>query len=66
LINRPTRLHGTPLYAALLTNGFYILPELVKAGARLSAEEERDPAAAKALAQMFEQRPELRGVYGTR
>ena len=66
LINKSTRLHGTPLYAALLTNGFYIFPELVNAGARLSAEEERDPAAAKALAQMFEQRPELRGVYGTK
>jgi hypothetical protein len=66
LINKPTRLHGTPLYAALLTNGFYMLPELVNAGARLSAEEEREPAAAKALAQMLEQRPELRGVYGTR
>jgi hypothetical protein len=63
LINKSTRLHGTPLYAALLTNGFYIFPELVNAGARLSPAEERDQAAAKALAQMFEQRPELRSVY---
>jgi hypothetical protein len=66
LINKPTRLHGTPLYAALLTNGFYIFPELVNAGARLSAEEKRDPAAAKALAEMLEKYPELRGVYGAR
>jgi hypothetical protein len=64
LINKPTRLYGTPLYAALLTNGFYIFPDLVNAGARLSPAEERDPAAAKALARMFEQRPELRAVYG--
>jgi hypothetical protein len=63
LVNKATSLHGTPLYAALLTNGLYIFPELVNAGARLSPEEERDPAAAKALAEMLQKRPELRTVY---
>jgi hypothetical protein len=64
LINKPTRLHGTPLYAALVTGGYYIFPGLIKAGARLSTSEERDPAAARALKEMFEKRPELRGTYG--
>jgi hypothetical protein len=64
LLNIPTRLHGTPVYAALLTNGFYIFPDLIQAGARLSPEEEQDPAAAKALDEMFQKLPELRTVYG--
>ena len=61
LINKPTRLHGTPMYAALLSGGFYIYPELVKAGARLSAEEERDPAAVKALADLRAKRAAFEG-----
>jgi hypothetical protein len=64
LVNQPTRIHGTPMYAVLLTKDVYIFPELVRAGARLSAEEESDPAAAKSLEEMFERRPESRGMYG--
>lgn len=60
-INKPTRLHGTPMYATLLSGGFYIYPELIKAGARLSPEEERDPAAAKALAEMRQRRAAFDG-----
>lgn len=52
LVNKATRLHGSPLYAALLTNGVNIFPALVQAGARLSEEEQRDPAATKALREM--------------
>jgi hypothetical protein len=63
-INKPTRLHGTPMYAALLASGFYILPELLEAGARLSPEEERDPEAAKALKDLFEKRPDVRPPAG--
>jgi len=62
-INVPTKLHGTPLYAALVMNGYYIFPDLVKAGARLSPSEEKDPAATKALAEMLEKRPEVRTIY---
>jgi hypothetical protein len=61
LINKPTRLHGTPMYAALLTGGFYIYPELAKAGAHLSPEEERDPAAVKALADLRQKRAAFEG-----
>jgi hypothetical protein len=59
-LNKPTRLHGSPMYALLVTNGFWIFPDLWKAGARLTPEEQQDPAAAKALAQMREKHPELK------
>ena len=52
------------MYAVLLTKDVYIFPELVRAGARLSPEEEEDPAAAKSLEEMFDRRPESRAVYG--
>ena len=64
LVNQPTKLHGTPMYAVLLTKDVYIFPELVRAGARLSPEEEEDPAAVKSLEEMFDRRPESRAVYG--
>jgi hypothetical protein len=63
LLNKSTSLHGTPLYAALLQDGPDATEELIKAGARLSPDEERDPAAAAALSRTFERSPELRRVY---
>lgn len=63
LLNRATRLHGTPLYAALLQEGFDAYPVLVNAGARLSDRETSDPAAAAALVRLFERFPELRRSY---
>jgi hypothetical protein len=65
LLNRSTRLHGTPLYAAILRPGSppAVMEELVDAGARLSEEEERDPAALAALEQLFREVPRLCGVY---
>jgi hypothetical protein len=49
LLNLPSRLHGTPLFAALLTRQNALAAELVKKGARLSAEEEDNTAIVKAL-----------------
>jgi hypothetical protein len=62
LLNRPTRLHGTPLYAALLDHA-RDCSVIVKAGGRLSAEEQRDPAAVAALQSVFERDPDLRVAY---
>jgi hypothetical protein len=64
LLNRPTRLHGTPLYAALLDNASDVCGVIVKAGGHLSAEEQRDPAAVVALQSVFERDPDLRVAYG--
>ena len=47
------------MYALLLKNGYYVFPEMWKAGARLTPEELRDPAASKALAEMLARWPEL-------
>jgi hypothetical protein len=63
LLNRPTMVHGTPLYAALLDHAQDVCTVIIKAGGRLSAEEERDPAAAAALRGIFERDPDLRVVY---
>ena len=63
LLNRSTRLHGTPLYAALLDNARDVCSVLIKAGGRLSADEERDPAAAAALQSVFERDGDLRSAY---
>jgi hypothetical protein len=63
LVNRSTRLHGTPLYAALLDNAGDVCSVIIKAGGRLSAEEERDPAPAAALQGVFERDPDLRAAY---
>jgi hypothetical protein len=49
LLNQPTKLHGTPLYAALLEDGPDAVTELIKAGAHLSPEESLDPAATASL-----------------
>jgi hypothetical protein len=49
LLNRSTQLHGTPLYAALLDNATDLCAVLLKAGAQLSPEEQKDPAATTAL-----------------
>ncbi len=51
LLNTPTVLHGTPLYAALLIQGPDVIRELIETGAKLSSTEENDPAAIAALAQ---------------
>jgi len=66
LLNQNTELHGTPLYTALLQDAPDLFPELINAGARLSAEEERDPAAQAALARVFEHDLELRTKYEKR
>jgi len=63
LLNRPTRLHGTPLYAALLDNARDACSVIIQAGGRLSAEEVRDAAAAAALQGVFERDPDLRVAY---
>jgi len=63
LLNRPTRLHGTPLYAALLVNARDVGKVIIKTGGRLSAEEEHDPAAAAALENLFHGNGDLRLAY---
>jgi hypothetical protein len=64
LLNTSTRLDGTPLYTALRMRWTPVATSLVEAGARLSAEENLEPAAIVSLNALFEARPELRGVYG--
>jgi hypothetical protein len=63
LLNRSTRLHGTPLYAALLDNAIDVCSVIIKAGGRLSAEEEHDAAAMAALQDVFEREPGVRLAY---
>lgn len=63
LLNLRTRLHGTPLYAALLDSARDAYRVIINAGGRLSAEEEHDPAAAAALQGVFERDPDLRVAY---
>ena len=63
LLNKTTQLHGTPLYAALLQAAPDVIRSSFNAGARLSREEERDPAAAEALANLLEHSFELRRAY---
>jgi len=63
LLNRTTRLHGTPLYAALLDNANDACSVIIKAGGRLSAAEERDPAAQPALQIILERSAGLRAAY---
>jgi hypothetical protein len=63
LLNRSTRLHGTPLYAALLEDARDACSVIIKAGGRLSADEERDPAASAALQSVFERDRDLRSAY---
>ena len=60
---KTARMHGTPLYAALLDNAMDVCSAVVNAGGRLSAEEERDPAAAAALQDVFERDADLRLTY---
>jgi hypothetical protein len=60
LLNKRTALHGTPLYAALLQVAPDLYPTLIRAGARLSASEESNPAVAAAFARACAQGPELR------
>jgi hypothetical protein len=52
-LNQATALHGSPMYAALLMESVPAFAELWKAGARLTAEEEHDPAAAQAVGDML-------------
>lgn len=63
LLNKSTLLHGTPLYAALLQDAPDAITEVIKAGGRLSAEEERDPAAAAALEPVLARDLDLRRAY---
>jgi hypothetical protein len=63
LLNRPTQLHGTPLYAALLDNAPDVCGVIIHAGGKLSAGEERDVAAASALRTLFERNPGLKAAY---
>jgi hypothetical protein len=60
LLNQSTRLHGTPLYAALLEQDWGACGAIIRAGGKLSVEEERDPAATAALRDLFERQPALR------
>jgi hypothetical protein len=63
LLNSPTRLHGTPLWAALSAMDGALAANLIQAGARLSPEETRDPAGAQALTELFQSRKELWSKY---
>ena len=63
LLNQPTKLHGTPLYAAMLEDGPDAITELIKAGAHLSPEEERDPAASATLQRILSNDSELQRAY---
>ena len=63
LLNQPTKLHGTPLYAALLEDGPDAWTELIKAGAHLSPEEESDPAASASLMKILSSDLELHRAY---
>ena len=63
MLNRPTRLHGTPLYAALLDNADDVCTVIVNSGGRLSAQEQNDPAASAALQSVFERNAALRSRY---
>jgi hypothetical protein len=54
LLNAPTRLYGTPLWAALSTLDRALAAHLFEAGARLSPEEASDPAGAAALGELFQ------------
>jgi hypothetical protein len=64
LLNRTTRVHGTPLYAALLANTRDACGVIIKAGGRLSTEEERIPAASAALQIVLQSSADLRAAYG--
>jgi hypothetical protein len=63
LLNQPTKLHGTPLYAALLEDGPDAWTALIKAGAHLSPEEESDPAASASLQHILSNDLELQRAY---
>ena len=63
LLNRTTRVHGTPLYAALLDNATDVCRVIIKAGGRLSGEEERDPSASSALHSVLQSDAGLRAAY---
>jgi hypothetical protein len=64
LINKPTRLHGTPLSTVLLMSARDLFVQFINAGARLTPEEEQDRATAAELEKMLVKFPELRRVYG--
>jgi hypothetical protein len=63
LLNLPSRLHGTPLFAALLTRQNALAADLVKKGARLSPEEEDNPAIVKALQALAYQFEGVQSIY---
>jgi hypothetical protein len=63
LLNQPTKLHGTPLYAAMLEDGPDAITELIKAGGHLSPEEEHDPAASATLQRILSNDSELQNAY---
>jgi hypothetical protein len=63
LVNRSTRLHGTPLYAALLDGNPNSCRAVIAAGGRLSANEAHDPAASAALQTLFDRDPDSRAAY---
>jgi hypothetical protein len=63
LLNQPTKLHGTPLFAAMLEDGPDAITELIKAGAHLSPEEESDPAASASLMRILSNDLELKNAY---
>ena len=62
-LNSPTRLYGTPLWAALSAMDNALATHLIEAGARLSPDEARDPAGVEALREFFQGRDDLRAQY---
>lgn len=63
LVNKETKLHGTPLYAALLRQAPELYPELINAGAKLSATEAAEPAVAAALEKALREEYTLKKRY---
>ena len=64
-LNRPSKVYGTPLHAALvLPNAGFLAKGLIEKGARLSDEESKNPAAIAALESfVFRQYPAVRAAY---
>lgn len=63
MLNKPTAVHGTPLYAALLDNAKDVCAVIIQSGGRLSPAEAKDPAASSSLRSLLETEPGLRASY---
>lgn len=66
LLNKPTKLHGTPLKTVLMLYSPDLFRQLVTAGAHLTPEEEAEPATATQLDKLLTQNSDLRSAYQKR